>query len=95
MENSAPVKGILPICINAKKQGINGIILPPQNQMEASFVPGLKIAPVSTLKEVGEILNGEKEIQVVKNQDSFNLTTNKYPVDFSDVKGQELSLIHI
>ena len=84
-----PVKGILPICINAKKQGINGIILPPENQKEASFVPGLKIAPVSNLKEVVEILNGEKEIQVVKNQDSFNLTTNKYPVDFADVKGQE------
>ena len=84
-----PVKGILPICINAKKQGINGIIVPPENQKEASFVPGLKIAPVSTLKEVVEILNGEKEIQVVKNQDSFNLATTDYPVDFADVKGQE------
>lgn len=83
-----PVKGILPICINAQKVGIKGIILPTQNQKEASYVPGLKIAPVSTLAEVVEILNGEKEIEVAPNKEGFNFPVQKYPVDFADVKGQ-------
>jgi magnesium chelatase family protein len=85
-----PVKGILPICINAKKQGINGIIVPPENQKEASFVPGLKIAPVSTLKEVVEILNGEKEIQVVKNQNPFSHEYKKpEPSKLIDLRGNK------
>ncbi|MDP6935833.1 MAG: YifB family Mg chelatase-like AAA ATPase [Candidatus Marinimicrobia bacterium] len=84
-----PVKGILPICINAYNKGIKGIILPTQNKKEASYVPGLKIAPADTLRDVAEILNGRKELSITTNKNSFNLPTAGYSVDFSDVKGQE------
>jgi len=38
------VKGIFPICLNAKNNGIAGVILPPKNIEEASFVEGIRIA---------------------------------------------------
>lgn len=82
-------KGILPICMEAKKLGIKKIILPQQNIREASILKGIEILPVNTLKEVILYLNGKREI--VKEQNA-NIKLNKkieYEFDFSEVKGQE------
>lgn len=88
--NLNPINGALPICIEAKKQGIKKVILPKQNQKEASVIDGIEILGVYDLNEVVSYLNGQTTIQ--------NSTTNwkdclekskTMQLDFSEVKGQE------
>ena len=47
-----PTKGILPIALQAKKEGYKGIIIPKENAAEASVVEGIEVYGVSTLDEV-------------------------------------------
>tara|TARA_B110000438_G_scaffold45512_1_gene45613 strand:+ start:2490 stop:4025 length:1536 start_codon:yes stop_codon:yes gene_type:complete len=85
-----PIKGVLPICINAKKLGIKGIILPHENAKEASYITGIKVAAVKTLKDVAHILNGEADMaDVISFQPTGEMPRPKLMVDFADVKGQE------
>ncbi|MCC7431620.1 YifB family Mg chelatase-like AAA ATPase [bacterium] len=83
------VKGVLPITINAKKDGFKKIILPKENATEAAIVEGIDVFPVSSLVEVVEFLNACLEIKPCKVSASEILSTFKnYKIDFSDVKGQ-------
>ncbi len=82
------VNGILPICIEAKKQGIKKIILPKENAKEASYVNNIEILPVENLEEVIKYLNKETEIKKENNINFLEEDIN-YNVDFSEVKGQE------
>ncbi|NOZ09317.1 MAG: YifB family Mg chelatase-like AAA ATPase [FCB group bacterium] len=85
-----PVRGVLPICLNARERGIKGIILPEENIKEASYVSDLRIAGVSSLQEAIDLLNGKKEItHSVPRRDREKLQFNQSYLDFSDVKGQE------
>ena len=83
-------KGILPICIEAKKMGIRRIILPRENSKEAAIVNSLEVIGVSTLDELVQYLNGEIKIEKTKtNIDELWNKEQEYDVDFSEVKGQE------
>lgn len=87
--NIEKVKGILPICIEAKKLGIKRIILPKQNEKEANLLQEIEILPVNTLRDVILYLNGKEKIVPGKHTE-INLNQNiEYEFDFSDVKGQE------
>jgi magnesium chelatase family protein len=44
-----PVRGVLPIAVNARAEGFEGFILPKQNAREAAVVDTLKIYGVETL----------------------------------------------
>jgi magnesium chelatase family protein len=82
--------GILPMCIEAKKLGINKIIIPYDNLKEASVVRGLEIYPAKNLEEVVEHLNGDILInKVIGNELEILERDEKDLFDFSDVKGQE------
>ncbi len=86
--NIEKTKGILPICIEAKKIGIKRIILPKSNIEEVKIVKDIHILPVNDLNEVIQYLNGKKEL--LENNNSIKLEDNqKYEIDFSEVKGQE------
>ncbi len=86
--NIEKTKGILPICIEAKKLGIKRIILPKQNTKEASIIKDIEICPISTIKEVINYLNGQQEIAT--EIEEINLKNNiEYDIDFADIKGQE------
>lgn len=83
------VKGILPICIEAKNLGIKKIILPKANAKEASVIGDLDVIPVSNLNEVIDYLNAD---MIIEKEKSLNFLSNfrpKYNFDFSEVKGQE------
>ena len=45
------VNGILPICIEAQKQGIKRIILPKENAKEAAYVKNIEVLPVFGRRE--------------------------------------------
>ena len=83
-------KGVLPICIEAKKIGIKRIILPKENAKEAAIVKELQVIGVSTLDQLVEYLNDEIKIESTKiNVEALWNKEQKYDVDFSEVKGQE------
>lgn len=87
--NLNPIKGALPICIEAKRLGIKKIILPIQNAKEASIVNEIEILGAYNLNEVIQYLNGKQEITSVTTQFQDILLEENFPFDFSEVKGQE------
>ncbi|HXK82567.1 MAG TPA: YifB family Mg chelatase-like AAA ATPase [Bacteroidales bacterium] len=86
-----PIKGALPMAINARNQGFDEIILPIDNAREAAVVEGLKVYGVSHLKEVTEYLeNGiEPELIQVDIEKVLNQDLDNPLADFAEVKGQE------
>ncbi len=86
-----PIKGALPIAIQARKEKFKGFILPKQNAREAAIVNDLNVYGVENLLDAIEILDGKSSIQplVINTREEFYDTQNVYEVDFSDVKGQE------
>lgn len=83
------VKGILPMCIEAKKQGIKRIIVPRENSIEASYVEGIEIIPVENLEEIIYYLNGKKIIRIRSPAVQDGKKDIKYKYDFKDIRGQE------
>jgi magnesium chelatase family protein len=88
--NLHPMKGILPIALQAKKEGFKGLILPEENATEAAVVAGLDVYGVKCLKDVVDFLNNEKELTpvIVDIEAEFEKMVNDIDVDFKDVKGQ-------
>ena len=86
-----PIKGALPIAIQARKENYKGIILPKQNTKEAAIVNSLDVYGVSTLSEAISVLQEEQIIKTTLHdtREVFGYEQNKYAVNFSDVKGQE------
>ncbi|QEC52048.1 magnesium chelatase family protein [Anseongella ginsenosidimutans] len=86
-----PVKGLLPIAIQARKEGFKGFILPKQNVREAAIVNGLEIYGAANLVEVFRFFNGEESLEPsgMNTREVFFSGINRYEQDFSDVKGQE------
>lgn len=84
------VNGILPMCIEAKRLGMECIIVPEANAKEAGIVNGIKVIPAKNLKQIINYLNKEENIEPIDSGiDDFFKTNNQYKFDFSEVKGQE------
>jgi magnesium chelatase family protein len=86
-----PIKGVLPIAIEARKQQFKGFVLPADNAHEAAIVNNLDIIPVKTLHEAVEFFEGTLHIEpvVMDTRDMFTTRVNHYEADFKDVQGQE------
>lgn len=86
-----PIKGALPISIQARKDGFKGFILPKQNAREAAIVNDLEVYGVENIKELVGFFNGEAQLkpEVVNTREEFFNSLSNYESDFSDVKGQE------
>ena len=87
-----PIKGALPIAIQALKDGFKGFILPQENAAEAAIVKGIEVYGITHLKEVMDFFEGKQSLtpltidahQLFTQQDKFAA------LDFADVKGQEM-----
>jgi len=86
-----PIKGVLPIAIEARKEGYKGFILPAHNAREAAVVNNLDIIGVEHFNQAVDFLTGQLPIEptVVDTRNEFINNVNDYDVDFHDVKGQE------
>ncbi|MEZ4720434.1 MAG: YifB family Mg chelatase-like AAA ATPase [Flavobacteriales bacterium] len=86
-----PIKGVLPIAIQARKEGFKGIILPKSNAPEAAIVNDLDVLGAHTIKEVIDHFEGVMPIEptIINTREEFFHRLNHFDVDFSDVKGQE------
>ena len=86
-----PIKGVLPIAIEARKRGYKGFVLPAENAQEASIVNQLEVIAVTTIQEAVEFFEGKKDIVPLETdtRDLFMSQVNSYDADFSHVQGQE------
>ena len=86
-----PIKGVLPIAIEARKRGLKGFILPKQNASEAAIVNELDIIGVDSLEEAINHLNHSNIIKplVKDTRDIFDYEQDQFEIDFSDVQGHE------
>jgi magnesium chelatase family protein len=86
-----PIRGALPVAIEARKRGKKGLILPIQNAREAAIVSDIEVLGVENIKQVIDFFNADVPIAPVKINihNEFQRSLNEYEFDFSDVKGQE------
>lgn len=86
-----PIKGALPIAIQARKEGFKGLILPKQNAREAAIVADLEVFGVENIAELISLFANESTLcrTIVNTREEFYNSVNSYETDFSDVKGQE------
>jgi magnesium chelatase family protein len=86
-----PIKGALPIAIQARKEGFKGVILPKQNAREAAIVNDLVVYGIEHIREAVDFFNKIKTLEpvIVNTRDEFTQMQSIYDVDFSDVRGQE------
>lgn len=86
-----PIKGILPIAIQAVKDKFKGIILPEANAREAAIVSNLTVLGVDNLLQVIHFFNDKTNLKAttVAIEDEFTNQTDQNEDDFGDVKGQE------
>lgn len=86
-----PIKGALPIAIQARKEGFKGFILPKQNAREAAIVNNLEVLGAENITEVIDFLKGENALEptIVDTRKEFELHLENPEFDFADVKGQE------
>jgi len=86
-----PIKGALPIAIQARKEGFKGFILPKQNAREAAIVNDLEVYGVESLTEVAGFFDGTTQLSpvIVDTREEFYKSLTAYDSDFSEVRGQE------
>jgi magnesium chelatase family protein len=87
-----PIKGALPIAIQARKEKFKGLFVPAANAREAGMVNNLAVYGVTHIKEVIDFFEkGETGIEpiAINTREEFYNSQSDYEVDFADVKGQE------
>lgn len=87
-----PIKGALPIAIQARDEGFKGLLLPKENAMEAAIVEGLTVYGVENIQEVIDFFEGKLVLEptVVDLKSAFDEVQQQYEgMDFREVKGQE------
>ncbi|QEC67597.1 YifB family Mg chelatase-like AAA ATPase [Panacibacter ginsenosidivorans] len=86
-----PIKGALPIAIQARKEGFKGLIVPIQNVREAGLVNNLEVYGVSHMKDVVQFFKDRTSLKPVEvnTREEFFESQYEFELDFNDVKGQE------
>jgi magnesium chelatase family protein len=87
-----PIHGVLSMALKALADGKEGMVVPEENAREAAIAKGLSVYPVKTLGDtVGFLEDGDTvEPFTIDIEEVFNSALG-YPVDFTDVKGQQLA----
>ncbi len=83
-----PIRGALASAGLAKRQGLKELYLPAENATEASLCSGLKIYPVSHIKDLYRHLIGEAPLLPVKEQPKLDHDV-KITSDLKSIYGQE------
>lgn len=85
-----PIRGALPMAVAGAEAGLEEILLPAENAPEAAVVSGIKVYGIHTLAETVAVLNGEVVLEPTRiDLDAAFAESSQYPIDFTDVKGQE------
>ena len=86
-----PIRGVLPMAIEARRKGFKGMIVPAANATEAAVVNNLDVYGVENLTEVIDFLRGVSFPEKVEfdTRAEFAKAQAVLDLDFSEVKGQE------
>lgn len=85
-----PIRGALPMALQAKKDGFRGMILPHQNTQEAAMVEGLEVLGARHFSEVVDFLQGKGDLLHTAREIPGNFFRHQvnFDIDFDEVKGQ-------
>jgi len=85
------VNGLLPVSIQAARDGFTKILVPKENAAEAALASGIEVIGIETLQDAFRYLNNEIEIEPtrVDIEELFASGQESFTFDFNDVKGQE------
>ncbi|MDG5767065.1 YifB family Mg chelatase-like AAA ATPase [Balneolales bacterium ANBcel1] len=87
-----PVKGVLPVTIEAKNRGLQNVLIPKANAREAAVISGVDVYGFDHLSDVIKWLNGQSGESVPVRVDVkalFREADGENTLDFRDVRGQE------
>lgn len=85
------VRGVLPMLLEARKNGYENIFIPCDNTEEAAYIKDINIFPVGTLNETVELINAEGEVRFLYNREYMVDERSSFDVDFSEIRGQRLA----
>jgi magnesium chelatase family protein len=85
-----PTRGVLPIAVAARREGVSAMLLPASNACEASPVAGLGVMPVSSLAEAVRALN-DPASAVAATPPITSPAARSASLDLADVRGQLLA----
>jgi len=88
------VKSVLPATIGAKEKWFKRVFVPEANALEAAIIPGIDVVKVSNLKDLVDMLNWDKELDIQEKEDFYNggiidKEEIAYKYDFKYILGQE------
>src|SRR5690349_21158020 len=85
-----PVRGVLPVAIEARRRGRKKLVVPYGNAREAAMVSGIEVYGIHNLREAYEFLTGEKPLLPMREDLSvfFAQHQSDSDCDFADVRGQ-------
>ena len=85
-----PVRGVLPLAVKARDEGLRRLVVPAENAAEAADVEGVEVYGLHSLGEVIALLNGERRFDatVPVDAEATLASQSAYAEDFADVKGQ-------
>ena len=85
------MNGVLPVCLEARRLGIETIIIPNENIKEASIIAGINIYGAKSLKDVVDFINYGEKLNKLHTKWEELKKENNYKIDFSEVKGQHFA----
>lgn len=86
------INGVMPILISAKQNGHKKFIIPSENGVEASFIEGIEVFAVNSLKQVFDFFENDLKLEpvtptsfekIIQNEEASN--------DFKFINGQEVA----
>jgi len=83
-----PVRGVLPVALLCRQEGIPLLMVPAENAQEAAVVEGIDVIPVHTIHDTVEALNGECPLQTAQSIVAVSVEPGLEATDFAEVRGQ-------
>ena len=84
-----PIKGVLPVALEARRRGKRALFVPAANASEAALVSDIDVYGVQNLRQTFEFLQGTQPLLPTRGDLTKVFSAHhNYEVDFADVKGQ-------
>ena len=86
-----PIRGVLPMVMRARREGIKSVMVPSGNAREASLVSDMEVLPLANIREGHAFLRQAPGGPVPFRENTCRLVheSRQDDCDFSDVRGQE------
>ncbi len=88
-----PIRGILPMVLAAREQGMRRVLLPMENEAEGRIVPEMEIFGIGHIRDLVSLLKSGEDCEPEdrKSEDpDGEEAADPYDIDYQDVQGQLL-----